>query len=176
MSVMSYFMHNIYQRIILCFSFWHDFENENWIEMRNSLLSPTWIQVTASPHRNMADLAGLRSLMRLQQFPFDLWLPLSCQFTLWAWHPPILSANPCRHLHFTSPSCAITFSATHHWHNSLTGKISRVRVLEQVLLQMWLLVACKCFLMLYLLIFHWFSALPHIRPIFDLGSDAEWMH
>lgn len=49
--------------------------------------------------------------MRLEQFPFDLWLPLPCQFTHRARFPPIQSKTPCCHLHITSASCKITFPA-----------------------------------------------------------------
>lgn len=47
-----------------------------------------------APHLDMVHSAGRCSLMRLEQFPFDLQLPLSCQFTLGAWHPPFSAHEP----------------------------------------------------------------------------------
>lgn len=54
------------------------------------ITSPCFLReaVTAWLHLNMADLAGLPRLMRLEPFfSFNLQLLLSCQFTIGAWLP-----------------------------------------------------------------------------------------
>lgn len=83
-------------------------------------------------------------LMRLEWFPFDLRLPLSCQFTLL---PLTLPMTPCCHLHFTSPFLCNHILHSHHCHNSSKiKKIARPKPLKQVLLHKWILAYCKGFL------------------------------
>lgn len=86
-------------------------------------------------------LGWLACLMRLEQFPFDLWLPLSCQFMLRARLPPILPRTPCCHLHFTSPSCAIAFFASTT--GTIAHKTKRIKELARIRVRS-LVCLCHC--------------------------------